>query len=291
MRFTTLVPLFLAVPATVFACEGDCIVAITNAILGNYSRPLENVMKSMAAQISNIIPSHPDEQTTMTYLQPIISAYQKEAYQGMETAIFPNFFHGKCLDAQGIEPDGCPNPDCPIVCGTPGSMVHYYSKLRFIAFNETYHHLERLCTPGTDTYKRVEQAVVGAAGHDERRRSSSRIYSRALSNAVNVAHSNKGSGSSTAPGSGSGSGSGHDSALGSRPKDHKTSTPEISTPKMLVPIFLKRADDVKSGLKSIMQQCHGLLEEACGGDGVQETNGLPECSWEGAMKEYILSFP
>ncbi|EIW54985.1 uncharacterized protein TRAVEDRAFT_131048 [Trametes versicolor FP-101664 SS1] len=243
MRFTTLVPLFLAVPATVFACEGDCIVAITNAFLGNYSRPMQSVMGSMAAQISNIIPSHPDEQTAMTYLQPIISAYQKEAYQGMETAIFPNFFHGKCLNDQGIEPDGCPNPDCSIVCGTPGSMVHYYSKLRFIAFNETYHHLQRLCTPGTDAYKRAEQAVVAAAGHDERRRSSSRIYSRALSNAV------------------------------------------------LVPVFLKRADDVKSEFKSIMQQAHGLLSAACGGDGVQETNGLPECSWEEAMKEYILSFP
>lgn len=229
----------------------------------------------------------------MTYLQPIISAYQKEAYKGMETAIFPNFFHGKCLNDQGIEPDGCPNPDCSIVCGTPGSMVHYYSKLRFIAFNETYHHLERLCTPGTDAYKRAEQAVVAAAGHDERRRSPSRIYSRAVSNTVNVAHGNKGSGSGTSAGSnsGSGSGSGHDSVPGSRPKDYTTSTSKNSPPKVLVPVFLKRADDVKSEFKSVMQQVHGLLSAACGGDGVQRTNSLPDCSWEEPMKEYILSFP
>ena len=32
-----------------------------------------------------------------------MSAYSKQAYQGMETAIFPSFFHGKCLDEDGVE--------------------------------------------------------------------------------------------------------------------------------------------------------------------------------------------
>lgn len=55
MHFTTLVPLFLAVPATVFACEGDCIVAITNAFLGNYSRPMQSVMGSMVRAYLTIL--------------------------------------------------------------------------------------------------------------------------------------------------------------------------------------------------------------------------------------------
>ena len=54
---------------------------------------------------------------------------------------------------------------------------------------------------------------------------------------------------------------------------------------------LKRAPDVKAGLRSIMEQAHALLEETCGGDGADATNGLPGCSWEDAMKAYILSFP
>lgn len=37
----------LAVPATVFACEGDCIVGITNAFVGNYTSPVEQVMSTI----------------------------------------------------------------------------------------------------------------------------------------------------------------------------------------------------------------------------------------------------
>jgi hypothetical protein len=55
----------------------------------------------------------------------------------MRTAIFPSYFHGKCLDAEGETPHGCPNPDCPVVCGTPGSMVHFYSVLKDIVYNTT----------------------------------------------------------------------------------------------------------------------------------------------------------
>jgi hypothetical protein len=34
----------VAAPVAVFACEGECIVAITNAFLGNYSTPIHNVL-------------------------------------------------------------------------------------------------------------------------------------------------------------------------------------------------------------------------------------------------------
>ncbi|CDO70992.1 hypothetical protein BN946_scf184830.g24 [Trametes cinnabarina] len=286
-----------AVPATVVACEGDCIVGITNAFLSNYTAPIQSVMNSMARQISDLIPGHPDTDTSLRYLQPIVSAYKKQAYQGMEKAIFPSYFHGKCLDAQGNEPDGCPNPDCAIVCGTPGSLVHFYSKLRFLVFNQTYHLLQNLATPGTDAYQQVEQAVMDAAASSrgDRRRSSSRIYPRGLSDAVNVAHNNKNSGSSfgsssgagTNSGSGSGSGSGRNSVPSTRVKD----VSDPSSSKILVPVFLKRAQDVKSGLRSILAQTHALLGVACGADGAEETNGLPHCSWEEQMKQYILSFP
>lgn len=48
MRFSSLLLLFLsAVPATVSACEGDCIVGITNAFVGNYSNPVEQLMERL----------------------------------------------------------------------------------------------------------------------------------------------------------------------------------------------------------------------------------------------------
>ncbi|KAJ3002738.1 hypothetical protein NUW54_g5683 [Trametes sanguinea] len=209
MQFLFTLLALSVVPATVSACEGDCIVGITNAFVSNYSSPIHIAMTAMAHQISDLLPGHPDTDTALGYLQPLLTAYKKQAYQGMEKAIFPSYFHGKCLDAQGNEPAGCPNPDCPIVCGTPGSLVHFYSQLRFIAYNQTFHTFQALATPGTDAYQQVEKAVMDAAtsSHGASRRSYSRIYPRALSNAVNVAHNNKNSGPSSASGSGTGTGS------------------------------------------------------------------------------------
>lgn len=175
----------------------------------------------------------------MQYLQPIVDAYKKNAYSKLETAIFPGYFHGKCQQ-NGVDPPGCPNPDCPVVCGTPGSMVHFYSKLRYIAFNETSHNLAALTTPGSNTYDQVEQAVLKVANKNTRRMS--RLYARA-------------------------------------------------SPYGTTPFFLtKRTEDVKTRLKQIMSKLESLLLDACGGE-KGETNGLPKCSWEDAMKAYILSFP
>lgn len=41
--------LLLAVPVTVSACEGDCIVAITNAWIGNYSEPVTTIMDNLVS--------------------------------------------------------------------------------------------------------------------------------------------------------------------------------------------------------------------------------------------------
>lgn len=109
----------------------------------------------------------------MHFLEPITNAYADHAYDGMEVAIFPSYFHGKCLNDDGVEPDGCPNPDCPLVCGTPGSLVHFYGKLRYIAFNQTKHLLKELSTPDSDSYKQVEREVVRRAGGKSKTRRSS----------------------------------------------------------------------------------------------------------------------
>ncbi|PIL23253.1 hypothetical protein GSI_14563 [Ganoderma sinense ZZ0214-1] len=226
----------------------------------------------------------------MTYLEPIQAAYRTQAYQNMETGIFPLHFHGKCLDKNGQEPAGCPNPDCPVVCGTPGSMVHFYSLLRFIAFNQTYHLLESLAAPGSPSYNRVETLVLKASQSppppDERRRR--RVFSRFFSRDVvdAMAGTQDGSGGRSSPRD-SLSGSGFVSGAGPSSGSH-TGLGLPSGPGRRVS---KRTQDVRAGLRSILQQIRALLLQACGGNGVDKTNGLPDCSWEAAMKEYILSFP
>ncbi|RPD61479.1 hypothetical protein L227DRAFT_574555 [Lentinus tigrinus ALCF2SS1-6] len=251
-----------------------------------------------------------------------MSAYEKQSYSGMEDAIFPSFFHGKCLDDDGNTPPGCPNPDCPVVCGTPGSMVHFYSKLRYIAFNQTYHLLEALAAPGSDTYQKVEDMVMAAAKQSpQKRRIYSRVFPRGYAGAPVNAMQNNQQGSSApvppvpAPGSGShmahapGAGApaaGEDALPGSRAgSSHQpavfsellsgdsglSSLSSKNSNGLPLPGLKRRSQDIKAGLRSILQQIYSLLQQRCGGDGEGNTNGLADCSWEEEMKEYILSFP
>lgn len=97
----------------------------------------------------------------------------------METAIFPSYFHGKCQREDGSEPVGCPDPDCPVVCGTPGSLVHFYSKLRSIAFDDTNQLLRDLSSPGNDTYNAVKQLVLADAHANTHTPRMLRRYNRA----------------------------------------------------------------------------------------------------------------
>ncbi|PCH35067.1 hypothetical protein WOLCODRAFT_125366 [Wolfiporia cocos MD-104 SS10] len=293
--------MLLTVPVTVKACEGECIVAITNAFLGNYSYPVDAVMHNMAQRFSDMLPSHPSPATTFSYLAPLIDAYGKQAYGGMETAIFPSYFHGKC-QRDGVDPPGCPNPDCPVVCGTPGSMVHFYPKLRYIAFNQTRAMLEELARPGSPTYQQVEQNVMDAAQAHQRR--VSRVFARTPSKKKNSGEKKKADAKATpAPGY-----KPYKAVAASSPRPSSQaqpappssaaapvqSTPSNSGNEILVPpvLFRKRSQNAQEEFKEAMAQIGPMLEQACGGDAVDNTiNGLPECSWEQAMKEYILTFP
>jgi len=224
-----LAPLFFFVvaPVAVSACEGECIVAITNAFLGNYSVPIQAALDDVAHQIvAAFIPPNSRTMSPLKYLSPIIEAYNKAAYDGLETAIFPSYFHGKCQNKDGVDPEGCPKPDCAVVCGTPGSMVHFYPKLRSIAYDETSKLLMKLSSPGSDSYKAVEKAVLADV---------------------------------------------HGGA-------HNRRYVHVEVP------MTRRAEDVQARLAAILGKIGSLLRRACG-------EGYAACSWEEAMKAYILSFP
>ena len=88
----------------------------------------------------------------------------------MEKVIFKTYFHGRCQDAKtGIDPPGCPNPDCPVVCGTPGSIVHFFNIFRYRAFNATVHGMEPIINPNSAAFKKVEEAIEQAVVSTNRR--------------------------------------------------------------------------------------------------------------------------
>ncbi|RDB27950.1 hypothetical protein Hypma_002291 [Hypsizygus marmoreus] len=246
-RITRLVPLLLVIlPGVVTACEGECIVGITKAFESNYTYSVNVVMRQVADDIAaKMIPNRQYFVPPISMVEPIISEYKKSAYSLLETAIFPGYFHGKCQrrnpknpDGPLVNPPGCPNPDCPVVCGTPGSLVHFYSKLRFIAYNTTEHRLQALATPGTKAFGAVMKAVMRekelSGGTPTMRRS----------------------------------------FWGSRlPKQRRDTQKDRDT------------------LKNILRRIPSKLEAVCGGIRSESTKGLPNCSWEKQMKEFILSFP
>ncbi|KAF8966584.1 hypothetical protein BDZ97DRAFT_2057316 [Flammula alnicola] len=224
---------------------------ITNALLGNYSLPVELAMTNMASSIvSQLIPNKNDPASPVAYLNPFLSEYNKRAYDSMENAVFKSCFHGKCQDpVTGIDPAGCPNPDCPVICGTPGSIVHFYPKFRYIAFNDTVNLMNDVMDPSSSAYQQVEEAVVAAASSKTRRRSLRFMRSDV-------------SGKSWR-----------------RPGQDLDMAAE------------RRAVNIKSELRTQLRQFRSLLNVVCGGTETGKTNDLPNCSWEHAFKQFILTFP
>ena len=135
MRRAALTIIALTMPAGITACEGECIIGITKAFLSNYSIPIQaafeyTVRTDMHANLCVITESTlyqareiatemiPGRYTAppVFLMDPILDAYQKDAYDLLEYGIFPSYFHGKCqrLDPDNpgsppINPVGCPN--------------------------------------------------------------------------------------------------------------------------------------------------------------------------------------
>ena len=212
---------------------------------------------SQALQISRDLCPRESHCDSMSYLQPIKSAYEESSYEGMKTAIFPSYFHGKC-QRDGVDPPGCPNPDCPVVCGTPGSLVHFYPKLRFIAYDHTRNTMQQLCSPGNKAYEQSEYAFEQAAGRPHRREGERRRVPW-------FEYAATGAGRELAR-----------SAVHGRSLSYAWKREEEGT---------------KKQYQKYMGRIPMLLEEACGGRATEDEDGLPECSWQKEMKEYILTFP
>jgi hypothetical protein len=205
--------------------------------------------------MTSLIPPQNHPSSALTYLFPLIDAYTSASYDSLRTAIFPGYFHGKC-QVDGVDPEGCPNPDCPVVCGTPGSLVHFYTKLRAIAFNNTRGLLTELSSPDGVVYGKIRDRVMKDAERNTPRMV--RVYGRAPAGDVT-------------------------SKTTSHSQHVSYPNPKFS--------LSTRGQNVEKQLKPILNKIPGLLEKECGGTGKDGLEGLHMCNWENEMKAYILSFP
>jgi len=161
-----IMPLFLMLVALlsstlVSACEGDCIEGLTKALIGNYSHSVQTVFSALATDLAEQALLSHSRTKASSILQPALSLYNKQAYESMRAAEFPGFFHGKC-QVNNIDPKGCPKPDCPVVCGTPGSIYHFYSTFVHIAYNTTLYGIANSTSSNSTTseYQAIKKGVL-----------------------------------------------------------------------------------------------------------------------------------
>ncbi|KAJ7204661.1 hypothetical protein GGX14DRAFT_569232 [Mycena pura] len=156
----------LVIPLRVFACEGECITGTTNQFILLMDSPVARAFETIGELIVNKYLNSDHERGTKLVsskwlLEPVTSAYKNEAPSSLEYAIFPSYFHGKCQNpATGQEPKGCPNPNCPVVCGTPGSLVHFFSNLTGIVHYATMNTAMAAMDPHSASFRAVEKKVT-----------------------------------------------------------------------------------------------------------------------------------
>ncbi|KAE9408000.1 hypothetical protein BT96DRAFT_874188 [Gymnopus androsaceus JB14] len=255
MRFFNILAFCSVLPLLAFACEGDCITNTTKEFIEKYKTPMDEVLNRTNRQI-NAKFQLPDSTNCVA---PLADDYNKTVYSILETAIFPNYFHGKCQQPDGkggfADPPGCPNPDCPVVCGTPGSLCHFYSTLISIVFKTHQGIYTNLTMPGAPAREKVRSCIQNAIQRCSKSPrdgvSTSRPFSRLFAARFPLvyreeAKSRRNSGS----------------------------------------CYTQGPDAVDKDLSDIFDGIPNIWSEVC-----DEENHLEGCSWEGYMKPFILSFP
>ncbi|KAK0203701.1 hypothetical protein DFS33DRAFT_1333315 [Desarmillaria ectypa] len=160
MRHTLLFTLS-ALPIIAFACEGECITGVSAGFVYGILGVLKTVFPDVVCNLYKAldIPCSPDDSKWLTLMKPMLVAFEKQAPSRFQQDIFPKYFHGRC-QVNGVDPEGCPNPDCPVVCGTPGSLIHFYPILLEIVHNSTIALLQDITSPHSDAYKETEKNVI-----------------------------------------------------------------------------------------------------------------------------------
>ncbi|KAK0192601.1 hypothetical protein F5146DRAFT_1040623 [Armillaria mellea] len=172
MRFSLLFTLS-ALPVIAFACEGECITGVTAGFVAEVLGFLRlEVLPGFVRELytSMDVPCPSDDSQLLSLVEPLLDAFGNEAPPCFQQNIFPGHFHGKC-QVNGVDPPGCPNPDCAVVCGTPGSLIHFYDDLLDIVFNSTATVCQNMTSPHSNVYQAIEKNMLEAmSSHSSSRR-------------------------------------------------------------------------------------------------------------------------
>ncbi|KAF9269635.1 hypothetical protein L218DRAFT_280554 [Marasmius fiardii PR-910] len=142
--------------SSVYACEEICKSGTISKIMDKYTTDVLEpyfLRKEKELQVSHS-------------LDPLRIAIKLDCPGVLIANVFGHF-RGKC-QRNGVTPEGCPNPDCPSRCGTPGSMVHFYSTLRRLAFESFFDVIKNHTDTASPTYRQIQARVE--QGRESRKR-------------------------------------------------------------------------------------------------------------------------
>lgn len=152
-------------------------------------------------------------------------------------------------------------------------MVHYYTRLRYIAFNATWHLLHDLTRTGSVVFNQVQTGIENAQNAAVRR---SLPTDEKLLGVLGL---------------GSVVGMGEASGVAQHLNLRSTWLRDPQPQRQTIEAKGRRDTQTRNALEGIFKRIKYSLEQICGGTGTGQTNGLPYCSWEQQMKQYILTFP
>ncbi|KAF5371779.1 hypothetical protein D9758_003361 [Tetrapyrgos nigripes] len=174
MRASSVIALF-ALPVIVSACEGECITGTTTKIVGKYHPLSLSILGTTDLALRAEFGLGHDGPSC---LEPLQRAYENDRYNEFQTGLFQCLFHGKCL-RDGVEPEGCPKPDCDVICGTPGSMVHFYDRFCAKAFDVNLALFTRHIHPDSPAHQEIVKCIQEHGPRQEYTPAPSRVYGNA----------------------------------------------------------------------------------------------------------------
>ncbi|KAG7095413.1 hypothetical protein E1B28_006162 [Marasmius oreades] len=238
---STLVALLLF--SSAYACEEVCKSGTISKLMDKYTT---DVLEPYFAR--------KEEQFQVPHsLDPLRHAIQLECPDVLNANVF-GYFRGKC-QRNGIEPKGCPNPDCPSRCGTPGSMVHFFPKLRRLGFESIRTVIKNHTDPTSPTYKQIQARVE--QGRELRKKGAPmRFQPRTYGN-----------------------------------RDIPISVLYMRQPFEIHPKMEDVYNHKRSGDSDILHEFVPGFEASCGYKAEESGTDLKNCSWEAEMKNFILQFP
>lgn len=166
MKLITLLSATVALLASANACEHDCQGNITAKFVQKFQPTLDAFFTALECNLTTATKASTKKAhrglvelipragcTVSSAVSSAVEPLRKDYAANKEFSTLHNgvfrTIRGTCVPKGTKALPGCPNYDCPVLCGSPGSLIHHYHNAFGWANGNMTAQLETLLTPGT----------------------------------------------------------------------------------------------------------------------------------------------